>query len=202
MILLRTSVFLLLAMLPAASSAQTPPAKPASPSSPAPSAPSAPDPKKVPVIEDIFRLTKPEGMVNNMLNQYKGAFQQAAAQGFEQEVKKFDDPAKYRGDFTKLQDRVFALLSSRLDWQKMKPQFVQVYSDSFTLDELNGMDSFYKSSAGHAFLEKMPGVLQKWGQASQQQVGNVGPEIQKMMNEFMADIKKRSAASSPKPPAK
>ena len=197
--LFRTSAFLLLSVLPIVASAQTAPAKPPAPATPAPS---APDPKKVPVIDDIFRLTKPEGMVNNMLNQYKGAFQQAATQGFEQEVRKFDDPAKYRGDFTKLQDRVFALLASRLDWQKMKPQFVQVYSDTFTLDELNGMDAFYKSPSGKAFLDRMPGVLQKWGQASQQQVGNVGPEIQKMMSDFMADLKKRSAAQQPKPPAK
>ncbi len=179
------------------------PVKPAgSPIQPAASQGTAPDPKKLPYIEEIFRLTKPEGMVSGMLSQYKGAFQQAAGQGYEQEVRKFDDPAKYRADFNKLQDRVFALLTSRLDWQKLKPQFVQVYSDTFTVEELSGMAAFYRSPGGHAFLEKMPSVLQKWSQVSQQQVGNVGPEIQKMMSDFMADIKKRSAANAPKAPAK
>lgn len=189
---------LLVALLPAFASAQTAPAKSAAPATTA----TAPDPKKVPLIEEIFRLTKPEGMVSGMLAQYKGAFQQAANQGYEQEVRKFDDPAKYRGDFTKLQDKVNALLASRLDWQKLKPQFVQVYSDTFTVEELSGMASFYKTPGGRAFLEKMPAVLNKWGQLSQQQVGTVSPEIQKMMNDFMTDLKKRSAANPPKPAAK
>ncbi len=141
-------------------------------------------------------------MVNNLLQNYKSAFSQAASQGYEQEVKKFDDPAKYRPDFNKLQDRVFALLNSRMDWQKMKPQFVQSYSDAFTIDELSGMVTFYKSPAGKAFLEKTPGLMQRLNVIGQQQVGNIGPEVQKMMSDFMADLKKRSAASSPKPPAK
>jgi uncharacterized protein len=189
-------------------SAQTPAKAPASPAATAPPAstasrPTAPDPKKVPAIEEIFRLTKPELMISNMLNSYKAAFSQAAGQGYEQEVRKFDDPAKYRADFTKLQDRVFALLASRIDWQKMKPQFVQAYSDAFTVDELNGMAAFYRSPAGKAFLEKTPQVFQRLNSVGQQQMASTGPEIQKMMNDFMNDIKKRSAAAGgAKPPAK
>ena len=195
-------LFTMAVVLPCQSSAQTGATRPATPSRPTAPVATAPDPKKVPLIEEIFRLTKPEGMVNGMLSQYKGAFQQAATQGYEQEVRKFDDPAKYRTDFSKLQDRVFAMLTSRLDWQKLKPQFVQVYSDTFTVEELSQMAAFYRSAGGQAFLQKMPGVLQKWSQVSQQQVGNIGPEIQKMMTDFMNDIKKRSAANAPKPPAK
>lgn len=196
----QTSVFLLLTLLPglpAGAFGQSTPAKSTAAARPAAT---TPDPKKVPLIEEIFHLTKPEGMINGMLAQYKNAFQQAATQGFEQEVRKFDDPAKYRGDFAKLQDRVFALLSSRLDWQKMRPQFVQIYSDTFSVDELSGIAAFYRSPAGHAAIEKMPGLLQKCSVVSQQQVGNMGPEIQKMMTDFMNDIKKRSAASKPAPP--
>ena len=155
------------------------------------------DPKKAPLIEEIFQLTKPDGMMQQMLVQYKAAFSQAASQGFEQEVRKFDDPAKFRGDFTKLQDKVFGLLSSRLNWQKLKPQFAQVYSDTFSTDELSGIASFYKSPAGRASINKMPSLMQKCGQIGQQQMAGAGPEIQKMMTDFMYDLKKRSQASKP-----
>ncbi len=161
------------------------------------------DPKKAPLIDEIFQLTKPEAMMQQMLAQYKMAFSQAASQGFEQEVRKFDDPAKYRSDFTKLQDKVFGLLSSRLQWQKLKPQFAQVYSDTFTTDELSGIAAFYKSPAGQASINKMPSLIQKCSQIGQQQMAGAGPEIQKMMTDFMDDLKKRSQSSKPAaPPAK
>ncbi len=155
------------------------------------------DPKKAPLIDEIFRLTKPEAMMQQMLARYKMAFSQAASQGFEQEVRKFDDPAKYRPDFTKMQDKVFGLLSSRLQWQKLKPQFAQVYSDTFSTDELSGIAGFYKSPAGQASINKMPSLIQKCSQIGQQQMAGAGPEIQKMMTDFMDDLKKRSQASKP-----
>ena len=153
------------------------------------------DPKKAALIDEIFQLTKPEAMMQQMLQQYKMAFSQAASQGFEQEVRKFDDPAKYRPDFAKLQDRVFGLLSSRLQWQNLKGQFAQVYSDTFSTDELSGIAAFYKSPAGRASINKMPSLIQKCSQIGQQQMAGTGPEIQKMMTDFMNDLKKRSGSS-------
>ncbi|MBV9937843.1 MAG: hypothetical protein JO150_05015, partial [Acidobacteriaceae bacterium] len=88
------------------------------------------DPKKAALIEELFRITKPETLIEQALGQYKAAFSQAATQGFNQEVRKFDDPAKYQADFSRLQERVFNLLNQRLNWQKIKPQYMQAYSDT------------------------------------------------------------------------
>lgn len=174
--------------------------KPPSASKPAPA--SAVDPKKAAVIEEIFRITKPESMMQGALEQYKMAFHQAAAQGFSQEVRKFDDPAKYQSDFNRFEERIFALLAQRLNWQKMKPQFIQTYADAFTSDELSGMLTFYRSPAGQAYVNKTPGLMAKFGAIGQQQMAGTGPEINKMMNGFMADVKKRSDASHANAPAK
>ena len=160
------------------------------------------DPKKAVLIEEIFRLTKPESMMQGALAQYKAAFHQAAAQGFSQEVRKYDDPAKYQPDFNRFEERVFAMLSQRLDWGKMKGQFEQTYADTFSLDELSGMAAYYRSPAGQAYINKTPSLMAKFGAIGQQQMAGAGPEINKMMNDFMADIKKRSEASHPAPPTK
>jgi uncharacterized protein len=168
-----------------------------------PAAAPAIDPKKAAAIEEIFRITKPELMTQGALEQYKTAFHQAASQGFEQEVRKFDDPAKYQADYKRLEDRVFALLSQRLNWQKMKPQFEQAYADTFTADELSGILAFYRSPAGQAYMSKSPTLMGKLNAIGQQQMAGAGPEIQKMTNDFMADLKKRSDAGHPAtPPAK
>jgi hypothetical protein len=174
--------------------------KPPSTSKPAPAP--AVDPKKAAAIEEIFRITKPESMMQGALEQYKVAFHQAATQGFNQEVRKFGDPAKYQSDFNNFEQRVFNLLGQRLNWQKMKGQFAQAYADTFTADDLSGILAFYRSPAGQAYLSKTPGLMAKFGSIGQQQMAGAGPEINKMMNDFMADIKKRSEASHTNPPAK
>lgn len=174
----------------------------AKPSTARPASAPAIDPKKATAIEEIFRLTKPESMMQGALAQYKAAFHQAAMQGFSQEVRKFDDPAKYQADFNRFEERVFALLSQRLDWQKMKGQFEQTYADTFSLDELSGMAAFYRSPAGQAFINKTPSLMAKFGAIGQQQMAGAGPEINKMMTDFMADLKKRADASHATPPAK
>ncbi len=176
-------------------------AKTTTPGKPA-SAP-APDPKKAAAIEEIFRLTKPESMMQGALDQYKMAFHQAATQGFTQEVRKFDDPTKYQGDFNRFQERIFALLAQRLNWQKVKPQFAQAYADTFSADELNGILAFYRSPAGQAYMSKLPTLMAKFNAIGQGQMAGAGPEINKMMVDFIADIKKRSDAShAAAPPAK
>ena len=174
-------------------------------SAPSPGRPAAApaiDPKKAAEIEEIFRITKPEALLQQVLGQYKAAFSQAATQGFNQEVRKFDDPAKYQADFSRLQERVFNLLNQRLSWQKLKPQYTQAYADTFSTDELSGILTFYRSPAGQAYINKTPTLMAKFGAIGQQQMAGAGPEIQKMMNDFMVDLKKRSDASHANAPAK
>ncbi|MBV9037404.1 MAG: DUF2059 domain-containing protein [Acidobacteriaceae bacterium] len=79
---------------------------------------------------------------------------------------------------------------------------MQAYSDTFSTDELSGMLAFYRSPAGQAYINKTPGLMAKFGAIGQQQMAGTGPEIQKMMNDFMADLKKRSDASHANAPAK
>jgi uncharacterized protein len=167
-----------------------------------PASTTAIDPKKAAAIDEIFRMTKPESTVQGALEQYKAAFHQAATQGFNQEVRKFGDPAKYQSEFNNFEQRIFALLAQRLSWQKMKPQFTQAYADTFTADDLSGMLAFYRSPAGQDYINKMPGLMAKFNAIGQQQMAGAGPEIQRITNDFMTDLKKKGGASQPNPPAK
>ena len=156
-----------------------------------------PDPAKVPLIEDLFKLTKPD----NMMTQAKSAIGSAAQQAFTSEVKKFDNPAKYQADYQKLQGQLMGIIDSRLDWTKMKPQLVKIYSDSFSKDELAGITAFYRSPAGQAEMKKMPEVAYKTNMIGQQQLASVQPELQKAMSDALTSIKQKSQASHPAAPS-
>lgn len=162
----------------------------------------SPDPAKAALIEELFQFTKPEQMMAQFLAQYKAAFARGAEQAFDAQVRKFDDPAKYQPALHQFENQMFALIAERLSWEQLKPRLVQIYSDTFTTDELSGILTFYKSPAGQAVLRKMPGLMTQCSAMGQQQCADLGPQIQKMMSDFCANLKKIHDAEAVKPAKK
>jgi hypothetical protein len=52
-------------------------------------------------------------------------------------------------------------MHDELAWEKMRPFYAEIYKETFTAEEIDGVVAFYKSPAGVALLEKQPLVLQK-----------------------------------------
>ena len=162
----------------------------------APTSATAPDPAKTPLIEELFRLMKPE----NMVQQAKTAIGNAAHQAFNAQLQKMgDDPSKYQTNYQQLQGRMMTIIDSKLDWQKMKPQLLKIYSDMFTKDELAGITAFYRSPAGQAEMRKMPEVAYKTNLLGQQQLASVQPDLQKVMTDALNQIKQKSQTTRPAP---
>jgi hypothetical protein len=59
--------------------------------------------------------------------------------------------------------RVAALLRSEMGWEKLKPEFEQIYIDTFTQDEIDGVLAFYRSPAGQKMIARIPAVLASAG---------------------------------------
>jgi hypothetical protein len=81
---------------------------------------------------------------------------------------------------------------------KMKTMLVQVYADTYTEEEVDGILAFYKSPAGQAMLQKMPQLMQRSMAVSQQLMSDLMPEIQKMAKEAGEKAKQNDAPAPPK----
>jgi hypothetical protein len=127
-------------------------------------------------IEEMIRLTHADRMIQQMTDQIKTM--QAA------QLSKMDIPADERQAAGELQQKILALVSDRLSWDKAKPVFVKVYSDTFTEQEIGAIVEFYKSPAGQAMLEKMPLLIQRSMAVGQQLMGDLAPEIKRMTEEL------------------
>jgi hypothetical protein len=57
--------------------------------------------------------------------------------------------------------KMTATMREELAWEKMKPSYLEIYSESFTQQEIDGLIKFYESPTGRAFIAKMPAVLNK-----------------------------------------
>lgn len=78
-----------------------------------------------------------------------------------------------------------ASVRDMLSWEKLKPLYVRVYSDTMTADEVLAMTRFYESPEGRSVMKKMPQILQRTMQEMQPLAESA---VQEMMDEIEAEI--------------
>ena len=82
-----------------------------------------------------------------------------------------------------------------LAFSKMKPVYVDIYSSTFTAEELSGLVSFYKSPVGRAYANKLPALMKRMMEVAQTKMQTLAPRLKKMNDDFIAELKK-----GPSPP--
>lgn len=127
-------------------------------------------------IDEMMRLTHADRMITQMFEQMKNAVKsQMPKEGLSEEARKSAEET---------QAKVMDLIAARMSWDRMRPAFAKIYSETFSESEIDGIIGFYKSPAGQAMLEKMPLLIQKSMGVSQELMRDVGPEIERMVKEM------------------
>src|SRR5579863_7270958 len=123
-------------------------------------------------IEEMMRLTHADKTIQQFVEQIK-TMQMA-------QIGKMDIPSGERAAADEMQQKIMALVSDRLRWEKVKPAFVKLYADTYTEEEIGAIVEFYRSPAGKAMLEKMPQLMQRSMAVGQQLTGDLAPEIKRI----------------------
>ncbi len=84
--------------------------------------------------------------------------------------------------------RLALVIRDELSWSTMRSLYLQVYRESFTQEELDGVLAFYQSPAGVAFVEKMPLVMQKSTQIMQARMEPMIKRIQVEMRQAVDGV--------------
>jgi hypothetical protein len=82
-----------------------------------------------------------------------------------------------------IQSKIMDVVKVHISWEKMRPQYVKLYEETFSDDEVSGMLAFYESPSGRAMLAKMPALVAKIMEVAQAQMKDVLPEIQRIIKE-------------------
>jgi len=125
-------------------------------------------------IERILALTNADASMDQILNQVKAMTASMAPPGTTPEQ---------RAQEQEVQNKVLDLVKALMSWDKMRPQYVKIYDDTFSDEEINGIFAFYQSPAGRAMLDKMPLLLSKTLAVVQAQMADLMPEIQRITKE-------------------
>ena len=87
--------------------------------------------------------------------------------------------------------RMYALMRDEMDWRKLKPEYEQMYVDTFSQDEIDGILAFYRTPAGRAMIEKMPVMMGKVMQLTQAHMQNLMPRVMQIMQDSIATRRRR-----------
>jgi hypothetical protein len=96
----------------------------------------------------------------------------------------------------KMMDKVMEMCAEEMKWEKVKPDYINLYAETFSAEELKELIAFYQSPAGKAFMAKQPELMQKSMQLSQKSMMRLMPKIMAMSSEAAAEAAK---AKSDKP---
>jgi uncharacterized protein len=125
-------------------------------------------------IERLLTVMNADNMIDQMFEQIKAM---TAAQ-----VPPGSTPEQI-AQARQVQTKILDLVKARISWEKMRPQYVKLYAETFSDEEISGMLAFYGSPAGRAMLDKMPALVTKIMEVAQGQMKDVLPEIQRIIRE-------------------
>ena len=83
----------------------------------------------------------------------------------------------------RLVKRALAMMHEQLNWKTLEPQYVKLYTETFSQQEIDGLIAFYSSPAGQAYLAKMPLLMQHSMQLMQTQMQDMMPRIMQILHE-------------------
>jgi hypothetical protein len=85
--------------------------------------------------------------------------------------------------------KLVQVMREEMTWDKLRPLYAQIYQETFTQEEVDGLIAFYESPAGAAYVEKMPVVMQKSMSIMQSRLAPMMEKMKAAMKEAVADAK-------------
>ena len=157
-----------------------------------------PDPKKVAAIEELFSVQKLDQLQHQMVSQLESVMTGQIEKPVLDGVSSPEERDKIRAEVRTFEKQLFTLVEERVNFDKLKPEYIKMYDQSFTSEELSAIISFYKSPAGQAYLQKLPVLTTKSVELASKLMAETMPEIQKMTTDWVESMKKKY----PEPAAK
>jgi len=88
-----------------------------------------------------------------------------------------------------------SLVKAELNWSAIEPVMIEVYRNTFSQHEVDGMLKFYRSEVGQAVIAKLPTAMQQSMTSIQSHVKTLTPKIVQLEKDTAAQL--QAAAEPP-----
>jgi hypothetical protein len=138
-------------------------------------------------IERLLQATRAQSLLGAIVPQVEAAQQQQ----FEQIAAGKELSSEQKADIDRIRAKSDEIVRKTLDWEQMRPLYVDVYRKNFSRDDVRAITRFYESDAGQHMLDRNPLLMQQLMAAIQQKMV---PMLQELETEM------KDATAMPAPP--
>jgi hypothetical protein len=96
-------------------------------------------------------------------------------------------PTSKPGPTPEQTNKLMDLISQELSWDNLKTDYIALYAETFTADELNGLIAFYESPVGQAYIQKQPELTKRSMALTQGMMLKIMPKMQNLIKEMQSD---------------
>ena len=98
-------------------------------------------------------------------------------------------------------DEMVELTAQALEWNAMKDSYIDIYVAAFTEDEIRDLTAFYQTPLGQKMLTKMPALMQRSMQLSQERMATMQPQLMDIVKRMTEAVRaEQEAAEAQKAP--
>ena len=133
-------------------------------------------------VERLLSVMKVEKQLDLMYTQTLPAMQAGMREALAKQV----GSAEAEKAAQAIAPKVNAAIRDELSWKKLKPEFVQVYAETFTQAEIDAMIQFYSTPTGAGLVDKMPQVAQRSALMMQKRIVPLMQRVQQVVKEETA----------------
>ena len=97
-------------------------------------------------------------------------------------------PESKRALLERYQSKADAALDKAIGWERVKPDLVALYTDTFSEPELTRLNEFYESELGQKMLKQLPQLNARSAQVTQAKLESAVPQVNKLLAEMTAEL--------------
>ena len=109
--------------------------------------------------EELLTLTNTKGNIERMVESMK-----------QMQISQIKKLALSTGNADKAQaltERIMDVVTKEMSWDNLKDDYIAIYADTFTEDELKGLIAFYEGPLGQKLISKTPDLMKRSIEVSQ-----------------------------------
>ena len=129
-------------------------------------------------VRELLILSKSERLIDGMWQQMdqvmKSSVTEATSQGLNDAQRKVMDD---------MSTQMVEIFRDVMSWKDLEPKLIDLYKQTLTQSDVDGIVTFYKSEAGKALIEKMPLIMQRSMTLMTDKVQSLTPRLQALQQE-------------------
>src|SRR4051812_13557129 len=136
-------------------------------------------------IRELMGLTQSTKMIDELFQNIESSMQTSMRQTFAGQALS----EKQERILSEIGAEIVAELKETMSPEALEPMYIEIYRNTLTQSEVDGMIAFYKTDAGRALIAKMPLIAKQAMEVMQRRMQAMVPKLQQMQQEMMERLK-------------